>query len=458
MEFVHTPYQPGETIAAIATPPGEGGIAIIRISGDEALEIADKVFTGPVKTYKTHTAHLGKVINSNGDTIDEALALVMLGKRSFCGEDTVEIHCHGGSIVSRHVLEVTIQAGARAARPGEFSFKAFINGKIDLSQAEAIQELISAKNDMALHAAENHLEGKLSKKVASFQSNLFDIAAMLEAWVDFPEEDIAFSPMEKVRNDLTHTRNMMQELEASFHDGKILHDGVTLCLVGCPNVGKSSLMNALLDKDRAIVTHIPGTTRDVLEDSLRLNGLNLRLIDTAGIREATEIVEIEGIKRSKKAIEEADLILFVLDSKKGLQKDDIALCETLPPEKSIAIWNKMDLPHENLPEITFQHTVKISALEKTGLQNLHQSIDKIIWDHGPPSKEELIITNIRHKEALSKAIESCDNVINGLATNVSPEFLSMDMRQCLSELGKIIGTNITEDILSSIFSSFCIGK
>lgn len=458
MEFVHTPYQPGETIAAIATPPGEGGIAIIRISGDEALDIAEKIFSGSVRSYKTHTAHLGKVINSNGDPIDEALVLVMLGKRSFCGEDTVEIHCHGGSIVSRQVLEVAIQAGARAARPGEFSFKAFINEKIDLSQAEAIQELISAKNDMALQAAENHLEGKLSKKIASFQTSLFDIAAMLEAWVDFPEEDIAFSPMEKVREDLTNTRKQMQELEASFHDGKILHDGVTLCLVGCPNVGKSSLMNALLDKDRAIVTHIPGTTRDILEDSLRLNGLNLRLIDTAGIRDTEEIVEIEGIKRSKKAMDDADLILFVLDSKKGLQSDDKILCEAIPPEKSIAIWNKTDLPHNDLPELPFQHTVKISALEKTGIQELHKSIDKVIWDHGPPSKEEIVITNIRHKEALSKAIESCDSVINGLATDVSPEFLSMDMRQCLSELGKIIGTNITEDVLSSIFSSFCIGK
>ncbi|MFT4551640.1 MAG: tRNA modification GTPase [Chlamydiales bacterium] len=458
MEFVHTPYQPGETIAAIATPPGEGGIAIIRISGDKALLIADKIFTGPIRSYKSHTAHLGKIVTSNGSPVDEALALVMLGKRSFCGEDTVEIHCHGGSLVSRQVLEVAIHAGARAARPGEFSFKAFINGKIDLSQAEAIQELISAKNDMALQAAENHLEGKLSKKIASFQTNLFDIAAMLEAWVDFPEEDIAFSPMEKVSEDLTNTRNQMQELEASFHDGKILHDGMTLCLVGCPNVGKSSLMNALLDKDRAIVTHIPGTTRDILEDSLRLNGLNLRLIDTAGIRDTTEIVEVEGIRRSKKAMLEADLILFVLDSKKGLQEDDKALCAAIPPEKSIAIWNKMDLPHKDLPNLPFKHTVKISALEKTGLQELHSSIDKVIWEHGPPSKEELIITNIRHKDALSKAIESCDNVINGLATDVSPEFLSMDMRQCLSELGKIIGTNITEDVLSSIFSSFCIGK
>lgn len=458
MEFIHQPYYPGDTIAAIATPPGEGGVAIIRISGDEALAVAAKVFSGPIHKYQSHTAHFGQIRNSSGEHIDDVLILVMLGTHSYTGENTVEIHCHGGSLITRRVLEVVLKAGARAALPGEFTFKAFMNGKLDLTQAEAVQELICAKNEKALDAAENQLKGSLSSRVITFQFDLTQIAAILEAWVDFPEEGLEFTTMEELNGNLDRIAHAMEKLVSTFHDGKILHDGLSLCLVGCPNVGKSSLMNALLDKDRAIVSPIPGTTRDVLEDHLRLNGLHIKLSDTAGIRETVESIEQEGIKRSKQAMQESDLILLVLDAHKGFDEEDLLLLNQVPLKKTIVVWNKMDLSHSPLPDLEVPHLVHLSAKQKEGLTDLHQAIDAVIWSHGPPSKEEIVITNVRHKEALTESIGAIRRVQEGLSTEISPEFLTLDMRQSLSELGKIIGTNISEDILSAIFSKFCIGK
>lgn len=458
MEYIHQPYQPGETIAAIATPPGEGGVAIIRISGKEALNAAEKLFSGPVQSYKTHTVHFGTFYNLAKEPIDEVLVLVMRGKRSFTGEDTVEVHCHGGSLIARRVLEAVLESGVRAARPGEFSFKAFINGKIDLTQAEAIQELICAKNEKALDAAGNQLKGRLSEKISAFQMQLTEMTAILEAWIDFPEEGLEFITIQELGQRLTTICESMQKLLATFHDGKILHEGIALCLVGSPNVGKSSLMNALLDKERAIVSHIPGTTRDIVEDHLRLNGLNFKLVDTAGIRDAEDLIEREGIRRSKVAVSDADLILFVLDASKGITQEDAHLVDTLPPEKCIVVWNKTDLPDAAFTQLDFPHQVKLSAKTRQGLERLHEKIDTVVWQKGPPTREEIVITNVRHKEALTAAIVSCRAVIEGLQAGISPEFLASDMRQTLLELGKIIGVNVTEEILSSIFSQFCIGK
>lgn len=458
MEFVHRPYQPEETIAAVATPPGEGGVAIVRISGKEALDVASKVFSGPVHTYKTHTLHYGQVINSKKERVDDVLLAVMLGKRSYTGEDTVEIHCHGGSLITRRVLDVVLAAGARAAGPGEFTFKAFINGKIDLTQAEAVQELICAKNERALDAAEDQLKGTLSKKIAHLQDSLTEVAAILEAWVDFPEEGLEFASMEEVCAVLDGTNQQMERLISSFHDGKIIHEGISLCLVGSPNVGKSSLMNALLDKERAIVSHIAGTTRDIVEDHMRLNGLNFKLIDTAGIRVTDEMIEQEGIRRSKEAMQSADLILLVLDASKDIDEQDHQLLTQVPPTKTVVVWNKNDLPHKEVPPLPLPHVVFLSAKQKTGLEDLHKAIDQVIWQGGSPPKDELLLTNVRHKESLLDALTSCRQLVDGLKTGVSPEFLSIDMRQTLMSLGSIIGTNITEDILSAIFSKFCIGK
>lgn len=459
MEFIHQPYCPGETIAAIATPLGEGGVAIIRISGHQALEVAAKVFSGPIFSYKTHTAHYGHVRNAAGEHIDHVLVLVMLGNRSYTGEHTVEIHCHGGSLITRRVLEAVLAAGARAALPGEFTFKAFMNGKIDLAQAEAIQDTICAKNEKALDAANQQLQGALSEKIKAFQHALTQIAAILEAWVDFPEEGLEFATMDEICADLEHTCFEMEKLANTFHDGKILHEGLSMCLIGCPNVGKSSLMNALLDKDRAIVSPIPGTTRDILEDQLRLNGLHIKVSDTAGIREAAEMIEQEGIRRSKEAMQQADLILLVLDAHRGLDHQDVVLLQNVPKSKTIAVWNKIDLlSHQGIPVLDLPHIVHLSAKQKKGLEELRAKIDAVIWEKGPPAKEEIMITNIRHKEALVESITAIKTVIAGLKTGISPEFLTLGMRRCLSELGKIIGSNITEDILSAIFSKFCIGK
>jgi tRNA modification GTPase len=458
MNFIHTPYTPGETIAAIATPPGEGGVAIIRISGRDSLNVAAKIFSGPVHQYRSHTAHFGSVHDGLGNHLDDVLLLVMLGGRSYTGETTVEIHCHGGSLITRRVLEATLAAGARAALPGEFTFRSFLSGKIDLAQAEAVQTLICAKNERALDAAEQQLKGALSRSINQFQTSLTQIAAILEAWVDFPEEGLEFATMDEICSDLEGICQSMEKLAATFHQGKILHEGLSLCLVGCPNVGKSSLMNAILNKDRAIVSPQAGTTRDVLEDHLRLNGLHLKISDTAGIRHSEETIEQEGIRRSKQTMEEADLILLILDAHQGLTQEDLQLIKEVPVAKTVAIWNKIDLPCCAIPSLNFSEVVKISAMTKQGLDDLYQAVDRLIWSKGPPSKEEVVISNVRHKEALRSSIEAISRVLHGLKAGDSPEFLTIDIRQALQELGKVIGTNVSEDILSAIFSKFCIGK
>jgi tRNA modification GTPase len=458
MDFVHSPYQAGETIAAIATPPGEGGVAMIRISGKEALSVAEKVYSGPLRSYASHTAHFGKVIDAGGAIVDEVLILPMLAPRSYTGEDTVEIHCHGGSLITRRVLETVLQAGARPAKPGEFTFKAFINGKLDLAQAEAVQELIGAKNELALDAAEQQLQGRLSQQVAQFQKSLVDIAAILDAWVDFPEEDLEFASMQEVVDALGSSKAEIQKLSDTFHDGKIVHHGLSLCLAGLPNVGKSSLMNALLGKDRAIVTAIAGTTRDLLEDNLQLGGLHFRLIDTAGIRRTEEVIEKEGIRRSKETMQKADLILLVMDISQEICSEAEVLLELAPPEKTILVWNKADLSDHRPTIARFPYQTSISAKHHRGLDDLQKEITRVIWHKGPPAKDEILITQARHKEALSSAVDSLQTLIDGLQTGVSPEFVASDMRHALRSLGTIMGTDITEDILNAIFSKFCIGK
>lgn len=458
MEFTHQAYQPGETVAAIATPPGEGGVAMIRISGSEAMEIAAKVFSGPLKKYQSHTAHFGYILDQEGSKVDEVLILPMKAPRSFTGEDTVEIFCHGGSLITKKVLEVVLKAGARAASPGEFTFKAFMNGKMDLAQAEAIQELIMAKNERALYSAENQLQGRLSSKVRKFESDLIRIFAILEAWVDFPDEGLEFAPMEEVIQDLEEVALAMDQLLATYHDGRIIHEGVSLCIAGSPNAGKSSLLNALLGKDRAIVSDIPGTTRDVLEDHMRLAGLNIKLVDTAGIRETVETIEKEGIRRTHNAIEEADVILLVLDATLGKSAVDMELCGKLSGRKMVAVWNKTDLPHPPIPQDLFPYSVAVSAQNGKGMHLLMEMIEKVVFDRGAPSKEEVVLTSVRHKEALDEAASSIKKVIDGLKGGVSPEFIAFDLRESLNALGRIIGLNVTEDMLTKIFSTFCIGK
>ena len=455
---MHLPhYQRGKTIAAVATPTGEGAIAVLRISGPDALTVAQRIYSGPIDRYHSHTLHTGQILDAASSVIDHVLVAVFRAPRSYTGEETVEIHCHGGSLIARNVLERILEAGAQMALPGEFTFQAFVNGKLDLTQAEAVQRLIAAKSDLARQSAASQLEGSLSLRINAFQQELTRIAAILEAWVDFPEEGLEFASMEEIIASLEEVLKNMRQLLATYHDGKIIHEGLSLCILGSPNVGKSSLMNALLGKDRAIVTPIPGTTRDLLEDELRLGPLHFRLIDTAGIRETDEPIEQEGVRRSRAAMQRADLLLLLLDASRPLSANDRALLKSAPPGQTILVWNKIDLsmPIETVP---WESVVFLSALERRGLDALKEAIEGKIWQSGPPSKEEVILSSMRHHESLSEAIRSCGAVIDHLRQESSPEFAAFDMRTALQHLSSIIGANVSEDILSAIFSQFCVGK
>lgn len=454
MYFTHTPYQPGQTIAAVATPPGEGGVAVIRISGKEAITIAKKIFSGPVERYASHTAHYGQIYNSSHERVDDVLLMPFLGGRSYTGEETVEIFCHGGSLVTRRVLETVLAAGARAALPGEFTFQAFMNGKMDLAQAEAVQALIGAKNTRALEAAESQLEGVLSEKVRTFQKQIAHIAAILEAWVDFPDEGLEFISMEALIEQIEEIRLHIEGWAKTFYEGKIVHEGLLLCLVGAPNVGKSSLMNVLVEKERAIVSDIPGTTRDLVEETIRFDGLHVKIVDTAGIRISSDWVEQEGMRRAQQAVDCADLVLCVMDA----HNPSVELLETLPKEKTVLVWNKIDLMHGELSPVDFPHIAAVSALKRQGIEGLKEVIRQVIWRHGAPSKEEVVITHIRHKEAVDEAALCLAALVDGLKQGISPEFVSIEAKGALLALGKIIGTHVTEEVLTAIFSTFCVGK
>ena len=454
MDFVHRSYEKGRTIAQIATPAGEGGISIIRISGDDALTVGQKIFSKDLKSLASHSACLGKVLDEHGNTLDLALVLKMVNPRSFTGEDTVEIHCHGGSLITQKILKAVFAAGALPALPGEFSFKAFMNGKMDLTQAEAIQEMISAKSDKALKAAQEQLEGRLKEKIVYFQQELAHITAILEAWVDYPEEGLEFASYEEILGSLENLNSQMQVLCSTYHEGQLLKSGIKLSLLGAPNAGKSSLLNALLGKNRAIVTEIAGTTRDTLDVDISFDGLHFILTDTAGIRETDEIIEQEGIKRSIQAADIADLVLLVLDASLSSRQDD-DLFSSLDPKKTLVVLNKADLlPSDRVPS----SGILVSAKNLTGIDTLKQAIKQKLFSTEHLTSDQIILTKERHHQALVQAQKYLGLAIQGLQTGLSPELLSMDMRACLHELGTIIGTNITEDILNAIFSKFCVGK
>lgn len=445
-----------KTIAAIATAPGDGAIAIIRISGKDSLQIANSIFSGPVLEYKTHSAHYGAILSKNNKKIDHVLILPMLGPNSYTGEDTVEIHTHGGAVITKMVLKRVFDKGAVPANPGEFSFRAFKNGKIDLAQAEAVQKLIGAKNELAIKTAENQLAGHLSAAIQGFQKKITHIAAIIEAWVDFPEEDLEFASFDSIISSIEDIIKQMELLKNTFERGRIYHEGISICLVGSPNVGKSSLMNALLRKDRAIVTPIAGTTRDILIEDLYLCNLHCKIQDTAGIRNTEEIIEKEGIKRSIEAMEKADIVLLILDATRELNDYEKNLISSRPLDKTVIIYNKIDL---NKPTISdSNNTIFTSAVTNQGIEKLITYIESLILDQGPDQKEGNILTEIRHKKALSSAIDALKLVSDGLKNKISPEFVASDIRYSLNRLGQIIGIDVTEDILTEIFSTFCLGK
>jgi tRNA modification GTPase len=454
MHCVHKTHH-SDTIAAIATPPGHGGIAIIRVSGPRSLEAVSKCTGTDLALQPSHMMKLQTLYTSDHKVLDRALVLVMHAPRSFTGEQTVEIHCHGGYLVARRILDALFSGCVRPANPGEFSLRAFLNGKIDLAQAEAISDLIGARNEESLRVAEEQLEGKLSRVIADFQRRATDLAALFEAWVDFPEDDLGYTTFEDVSQQLKILLDQVQGLADTFKDGRILHEGVCVCIVGAPNVGKSSLMNALLGRDRAIVSDIPGTTRDLVEDDLVIGGVHCHLIDTAGIRDTQEIIESEGIRRSRQAFSRADLVLAIVDVTRLLDSDNIQPLAEIPHEKSILVWNKTDLSKEKpfFPELSCT-SVYVSAITGEGLDELSSAI----WSKGTPRRDETLITSLRHKEALDRVCEALKRVMDGLSEQLSPEFIAIEMREVLVQFGSILGTDITQDILNSIFSRFCIGK
>jgi tRNA modification GTPase len=454
MNFNHPPSfitsEEKKSIAAIVTPLGEGGVAIVRISGKEAIAIASKVFSKEVAHFTTHTAHLGYVRNELGRKIDQALCLVMRAPASYTGEDVVEFQCHGGTFSVRKVLEAVLRAGALLAAPGEFTYRAFLHGKIDLAQAESVQRLICAKSDLAYAHAQNHLEGRLSHKVANFQKELVEIAAILEAWVDFPEEDLAFASFTTLIDRLALVGKELMTLLETYDEGKRLEQGAKIALIGAPNVGKSSLMNALLEASRAIVTAIPGTTRDTVEAEFILGGRSLTLVDTAGLRETSCAIEQMGIERSRNLIAEADLLLWVIDATQPQ--------ELLPPsisrERCLVVVNKVDA----VDKIDIESDGVVSALKNIGIEELRKKIEQKLSSLYTSSKDDIIIASHRHHEALLEAKEGVERVLSGLNNGLSAEFLTFDLKAALRALGRVIGQDVTEEILSSIFSQFCIGK
>lgn len=459
MYHIHKAHKQ-DTIAAVATPPGTGGIAIIRVSGPKAIAYSELLFSTPLHNQPSHSAKVRTVYShTKEERLDQALVLVMRPPRSFTGEETVEIHCHGGHLVARRILESLFHVGVRPANPGEFSFRAFLHGKMDLAQAEAVQLLIGAKSEEALRVAQEHLSGRLSQKILSLQQRATTLTALFEAWVDFPEDDLGFTSFEQAEADMRSLSDDITALLDSYHTGQIVQNGVALCILGAPNVGKSSLMNALLGKDRAIVSSIAGTTRDVVEDDFSFNGLHCRLIDTAGIRETNEPIEEEGIRRSRNAMSRADVVLAILDATQPNSLQMLDPLKEAPKDKTVLVWNKIDLaPNRPLPNHDHPIVVETSATTGEGLHALLQAIERIIWSAGTPRRDEVTITSLRHKESLQRSSEALCRATNGLKEGLSPEFLSLEMRDVLLHLGSIIGTNITEDVLNAIFSKFCIGK
>jgi tRNA modification GTPase len=445
-----------DTITAISTPIGQGAISIVRLSGKKACFILDRIFSKDVKKLKAKTTYLGNILNEKNELIDKVVVIINKAPNSYTAEDLVEIHCHGGRLITQKVLDNVLKNGARCANPGEFTMRAYLNRKLDLIQAMSVQDLISAKNELALKAAKDQLEGKLSLEIKAFQKDLIFCLAMIEANLDFPEEEIDPKSLKEAKNRLDNTLVKMQKLSNTFDNGKVIKDGLSLCIIGKVNVGKSSLMNALLKKNRAIITDIAGTTRDVLKEDIKINDMNYELIDTAGIRKTSCLIEKEGIKRSNLESKNADIILLVLDSSKDLTKEDNDLIENLDSKKSIIIWNKIDLKNPE-QKLNYNNIVKISAKENKHLDSLYKAIEKISLN-SKISKDQVILTHKRHKNALDQGIEFLKEAISNLKNNHPLEIIAIDLRSSLKELNKIIGFDITEDVISTIFSNFCIGK
>lgn len=456
-----------DTIAAISTPPGEGGIAVIRISGPQALEAADRVFRGrrPLADVPSHTVHYGFVVDpETGERADEVLATVMRAPRSFTREDVVEISCHGGLIAVRKVLELILQhGGARLAEPGEFTKRAFLNGRIDLSQAEAVIDLIRAKSDEAHRLAMQQATGALSAKIRSLRERLVGLMAHIEVNIDYPEHDVEEVTNRLIRDACGSAIEEIDRLLKTASQGKILREGITTAIVGRPNVGKSSLLNALARENRAIVTDIPGTTRDVIEEYVNLGGIPLRLLDTAGIRETADAVEKIGVERSLEALESADLLLLVIDGSRPLDDGERKLLEELSGRSTLVIVNKADLPRQaDVDEIRSRYPaeriVSMAAARHEGLDELERAVRGLFFGGEIASRDLTYVSNVRHIHLLKQCRTSLQDALRAAEEGLPIDIIQIDLQRGWEALGEIIGEAVSETLIDQIFSRFCLGK
>lgn len=454
-----------DTIAAVATPVGEGGVAIVRVSGPDAEQITKEIFSrsgGRNGTLRSHTLHYGTIRDpKSGAILDEVLLVVMRKPRSYTGEDVVEVHCHGGPFLVREVLELILSRGARHAEPGEFTKRAFLNGRLDLAQAEAVLDLIRARTDKGMRLALGQVRGELSKWVGELREELLDILVQVEAAIDFPEEEVELLQRSQLLSKIEALGKKISGLIASYEWGRLYRDGARVCIAGRPNVGKSSLFNALLGEERVIVTPVPGTTRDVIEESINLGGLPVVLWDTAGIRESHDQVERLGVDFSLKRLEEAEAALVVLDGASALSTEDRFILEAVKGKKGLVVINKNDLPQEldirqvmtAAPE---QEMVLVSAKEGNGLVDLKMALRNLLL--GTQSEPPIVVTNLRHKAALERAEGGLTEAVKALSGELPPEIVAVELQEAKEGLEEVIGVVTNDNILERIFSKFCIGK
>ncbi|MCR4748516.1 MAG: tRNA uridine-5-carboxymethylaminomethyl(34) synthesis GTPase MnmE [Lachnospiraceae bacterium] len=458
-----------ETIAAIATSLSESGISIIRVSGPDAFSIGDRIFKGKdgkkVSEYKSHTIHYG-FICFNDEITDEVILSVMKAPKSYTTEDTIEINCHGGVMMTKKILDIVLRNGARLALPGEFTKRAFLNGRIDLTKAEAIMDIIEADNDLALRASIKQLRGDIYEKVKDLREKILFNTAFIESALDDPEHINIDGFSDKLFKETDLMISDLKKMEESAKDGQIIKNGILTVIVGKPNAGKSSFLNMLIGKEKAIVTEIAGTTRDALEQHVRIGDVSLNIVDTAGIRTTDDVVEKIGVEISKNYITDADIVLYVVDSSVKLDENDKNIIELIKNKKVIILYNKSDLESvidENEILTLFEHDknvkmIKISAKEGFGLEEFEDTIKDFVFSNSISSNEELIITNMRHKEKIHEAIDSLNLVITSIENNMPEDFLTIDLMSAYESLGEIIGEHISDDLADQIFSKFCMGK